>query len=330
MELSIIIPVYNVEPYLHRCLDSVVNQTHRDLEIILVDDGSPDNCGAICDEYAQRDPRIVVIHKENGGVSSARNAGLERATGEWIGWVDPDDWIETDMYEYMLENARRYDADIVVCGHYKVYEDRLEPSGWHEVQLLDNEQGMKVLLENDTLQSYCCDKLWRRELWKGLVFPTGHTFEDMRVVPRVFRRAHRTVCLPEFKYFYYRHSESIVADQSLQNRLENYTAVRSRYEEWSEAYPQQKDALIDQCVDSAIGIWCAADCASKKVWNGYLPEIREASAFCWEHVKYYQSRKPQGLAGRMQLRLVRYPKWWAFALARLVSTLYEWKHGRPL
>ena len=96
-KISVIVPVYKVEPYLRKCLDSIVGQTHRNLEIILVDDGSPDNCGAICDEYAARDERIKVIHKENGGVASARNAGLAVASGDYIGWVDSDDWIETDM-----------------------------------------------------------------------------------------------------------------------------------------------------------------------------------------------------------------------------------------
>ena len=110
-KISVIVPVYEVEPYLRKCLDSVVNQTYQNLEIILVDDGSPDKCPAICDEYAARDERIQVIHKENGGVASARNAGLERVTGDYIGWVDSDDWIETDMFEYLLENAEKFGAE---------------------------------------------------------------------------------------------------------------------------------------------------------------------------------------------------------------------------
>ena len=98
-KISVIVPVYKVEPYLRKCLDSIVNQTYRNLQIILVDDGSPDNCGKICDEYAARDRRIEVIHQENGGISAARNAGLNLADGDYIGWVDSDDWIEPEMYE---------------------------------------------------------------------------------------------------------------------------------------------------------------------------------------------------------------------------------------
>lgn len=115
-KISVIIPVYKVEPYLRQCLDSVVNQTYRNLEILLVDDGSPDNCGAICDEYAQNDERIIVIHKENGGLSAARNDGIERATGEWITFVDSDDWCEKDYYEQLLASIRSQNVDVFCAG----------------------------------------------------------------------------------------------------------------------------------------------------------------------------------------------------------------------
>lgn len=115
-ELSIIVPVYKVEPYLRRCLDSILAQTFRDFELILIDDGSPDNCGAICDEYAAKDSRIIVIHQKNQGVSAARNAGLDIARGTYLGFVDSDDWIEPEMYETMLATAREKNVDVVVCG----------------------------------------------------------------------------------------------------------------------------------------------------------------------------------------------------------------------
>lgn len=118
-KLTVVIPIYNVEPYLRQCLDSVVNQTYKNLEIILVDDGSPDNCGAICDEYAANDDRIIVIHKENGGLSAARNDGIRKATGEWITFVDSDDWCELDYYEQMLKEEFDSDTDIICASdHY--------------------------------------------------------------------------------------------------------------------------------------------------------------------------------------------------------------------
>lgn len=115
-ELSIIVPVYKVEPYLRRCLDSILAQTFRDFELILIDDGSPDNCGAICDEYAEKDSRIIVIHQKNQGVSAARNAGLDIARGTYLGFVDSDDWIEPEMYETMIATAKEKQVDVVVCG----------------------------------------------------------------------------------------------------------------------------------------------------------------------------------------------------------------------
>ena len=118
--ISIIIPVYKTEPYLRKCVDSVLAQTYTNLEVILVDDGSPDDCGKICDEYAAKDSRVKVIHKENGGLSSARNCGLDVATGKYIGFVDSDDWIDPDMYETLLGLLLRYDADIAE-GSYRFF-----------------------------------------------------------------------------------------------------------------------------------------------------------------------------------------------------------------
>ena len=118
-KVSIIVPVYKVEKYLRKCIDSIINQTLKDIEIILVDDGSPDNCGKICDEYAAKDTRIKVIHKENGGLSSARNAGMEVAEGEYIGFVDSDDWIESDMYMTLWQKAKDINADLVNSDYFR-------------------------------------------------------------------------------------------------------------------------------------------------------------------------------------------------------------------
>ena len=159
--ISVIVPVYKVEPYLRKCLDSIVNQTYRNLEIILVDDGSPDNCGRICDEYAERDNRIRVIHQKNGGVSSARNEGLKIASGDWIGWVDSDDWIEPDMFEYLLENAKKSKADIAVCSRKEWYKDRCILRKWEKDILLNTEEALRQLLEDVQMQNYLWDKLWQ-------------------------------------------------------------------------------------------------------------------------------------------------------------------------
>ena len=120
--ISVIIPVYNVEKYLRRCIDSVINQTYKNLEIIIVDDGSTDNSSNICDEYTNKDSRVKVVHKENGGLSSARNVGIELAKGDLIAFVDSDDYIELEMYEKLKENMDKYDSDIAICQYYNSFK----------------------------------------------------------------------------------------------------------------------------------------------------------------------------------------------------------------
>ena len=168
-QVSIIVPVYDVEDYLSRCLDSILAQTLKEWECICVDDGSPDGCGQILDEYAAKDARFVVIHKENGGTSSARNAGLDAARGEYIGFVDPDDWIESETYEAALEAARRTDADIV---QWRRIQEKLNKS----TPIIDLPEGVFDIAQNPqyfTLKIW--DKLFRREfiLENGLRFPAG-------------------------------------------------------------------------------------------------------------------------------------------------------------
>ena len=120
-KISVIVPVYNVEQYLERCVDSIINQTYKNLEILLVNDGSTDNSGQLCDELAKKDDRIRVIHKENGGLSDARNVGIDEAEAELIGFIDSDDYIDEDMYETLYRQLRESNADLSMCGHYDVF-----------------------------------------------------------------------------------------------------------------------------------------------------------------------------------------------------------------
>ena len=124
-KVSIVVPIYNVEKFLCQAVDSILNQSLKDIEIILVDDGSPDNCGKICDKYADKDPRVRVIHQKNGGLGSAYNSGIKAASGEYIGFVEPDDWIEPEMYEVLYNNAKKYNTDATKCDFY-VYDSTAE------------------------------------------------------------------------------------------------------------------------------------------------------------------------------------------------------------
>lgn len=168
-KVSIIIPVYNTVSYLNRCLDSVKNQTYKNLEIICVDDGSTDGSERIVDEYAKYDKRFKVIHKENKGESSARNIGLLNSTGDYIGFMDCDDWIETDMYQVLVDNIEQYGTDIAATGWFKSYDDKDIPminNKYVDTGIINNEQLLKYIYERDSYQgfAYMWDKLYRREI----------------------------------------------------------------------------------------------------------------------------------------------------------------------
>lgn len=329
-KISVIIPVYKVEPYLRKCLDSVVGQTYTNLEIILVDDGSPDNCGAICDEYAARDERIRVIHQSNGGVSAARNAGLSVATGEWIGWVDSDDWIEPEMFRCMLEKALQLGTDIVVCSRAEVMQGRLVPRCWEAEAILSREAALELLLEDNQMQNYLWDKLWRRDLFDGITFPIGRSFEDIAVMHQLFVRSQRVLVLPQVMYYYLQRSTGIVADQTIQSKINHYLAAKERMESLWHEWPQFRTLLEAQCVSSAVGIWCSYYANPKERRRQTAPQLREIAEFAAAHGDMLQCRKGLGLAGRIVVRLIPYDTWWSFALARCVGWVYKVKHGRYL
>lgn len=328
--ISVIVPVYKVEVYLRKCLDSIVGQTYRNLEIVLVDDGSPDDCGTICDEYAAKDERIKVIHQKNGGVSAARNAGLDAAAGEWIGWVDSDDWIEPDMYEYLLDHALRAEADIAVCSRFERYRDRSVFRGWEQELTLDTEKALELLLKNDVMQNYLCDKLWRRSLFDGIVFPEGRTFEDIAVMHRLFMRARQVVCLPDAKYNYLQRSGSIVDDKSLENRINHYRAAKLRLDEMCGQWPQFRQLLEAQCVASSITVWSSVCMNPRAKRKEVMMELKEISSFAKEHYRAALRYMSLGVTGRCIVRLTPYPVWWAFAVAAFFSWVYSVKHGRAL
>ena len=185
-KISVIVPVYNVEKFIRRCLDSIINQTMKDLEIILVDDGSTDNSGVICDEYAKLDNRITVIHKENGGVSSARNRGLDVATGEWIAFVDSDDYIEEDMYEVLYKTATEKNVDICACFFkYLTVENKILFNPTQEQLDMNGKYNSKEFLEliykDEYMNGICVsswNKIYKKNVFRNLRFKTKICEDD--------------------------------------------------------------------------------------------------------------------------------------------------------
>lgn len=225
MKISIIIPIYNEEKYLESCIKSILNQTYTDFECILVDDGSSDNSSKICDEYALQDTRIVVIHSEHKGVSSARSIGLKMAKGDYISFVDSDDMISNNMLESMMNHIISNNADIVVCGYEYIFEETRKSILYAKSINIEIKSGKEVLKtfgeEYSELHFVLCNKLYRKELFEGIEFPYGMLHEDEFVLYKIYYSAQKVVIINDCFYKYYKRPGSITNVYSLK-RLESY------------------------------------------------------------------------------------------------------------
>ena len=203
--ISIIVPVYNVELYLERCMTSILNQTYKNLEIILVDDGATDASSKMCDEYAKQDDRIKVVHKANGGLSDARNAGLAIATGSYIGYVDSDDWIELDMYERMHKACVENNAQLSVCRYASEYKDKTVLGGNDTVVSLNRDELLEVYISGHNeyiIYNSVWSKLFKKELVDGMRFPKGRNSEDIMYTTKAFCKLEKAVYIDSCLYHY--------------------------------------------------------------------------------------------------------------------------------
>ncbi len=251
-KISIIVPIYNVERYLRECLDSILAQTFGDWECILVDDGSPDGCPQICDEYAARDPRFRVIHRANGGQSAARNSGLRVARGQYIGFVDSDDWIAPQLFERLYRLITEYGTDMVQVGYRKEYVGFFRPKSLiKHISVLDRKQIVRELVFDNRIPSYMWNKLFRREVI-NTEFPEGKIFEDVAVLNRWVRDIRSAVLAPDTPYHYrMRKSSSLHTGFSCQ--LDYFEAFRERELEMHSLEPE---ALSEK--ERSLFLWKAA------------------------------------------------------------------------
>lgn len=233
--ISVIIPVYNVEKYIDRCVTSIVNQTYKHLEIILVDDGSTDQSGKICDNWKMKDSRILVIHKSNHGVSSARNRGLRLAKGQFISFIDADDWIDLDMYEKLIKYMNNNNADIGICGYIKesntLIKDNFKKTG---ARLVSREDAIIEIFRyenNKVPKSFSweiCDKIFTKEMLSNLNFDESiYNGEDMLFCWLAFKNAKKIAYLPLYSYHYFMRESSAVHQKQSTKSISVLKAVRS-------------------------------------------------------------------------------------------------------
>lgn len=228
--VSIIVPIYNVERYLERCVDSLIEQTYQNIEIILVDDGSIDLSGKICDKYAGQFNRIKSYHKPNGGLSDARNYGIEYANGEYLFFVDSDDWLEIETISSMVEEAILNDSDIVCCGIKRVYDDNVwEPFTDKGCELYSQKEALENYLNGNKICTVAWNKLYKRRLFSELRFPKGKINEDEFTTYKAILASSKIVYIDDYFYCYYKRHDSIMALNTYKN-LDIVDALGERIE----------------------------------------------------------------------------------------------------
>ncbi len=224
-EVSVVVPVYKVEEYLARCVDSVLRQTFDAFELILVDDGSPDNCGKICDKYAEKDERVKVIHKSNGGLSDARNVGIDAATGEWLMFLDSDDWLHPETIKKLYDEAIENNVDVSICGFGRTVG---------ESPMVDTEKSAelwtpkKFWLEECVTATIACAKLYRKKCFEHIRYPVGKLHEDEFVTYRILFAQERVAFINQPYYAYFKNPNGIMESKWNPGRLNEIEAIEER------------------------------------------------------------------------------------------------------
>ncbi len=249
--ISVIVPVYKVEKYIHRCVDSILDQTFTDFELILVDDGSPDNCGAICDEYAAKDSRVEVIHQENGGLSAARNAGIDWAfansDSEWITYVDSDDWIHPEMLEILYTQAKINNLSVTLCNFERAteYKEPIDVSSF----VLRTITPESFFVENFEYSIVACGKLYKKRLFESIRYPVGTLHEDGYVTHRVTFSLSKIGVIELPLYSYYANPNSITHTASSKRLNDALIGQRERKSFFKENnFKEAYDAEINHIV----------------------------------------------------------------------------------
>jgi len=284
--ITIIVPVYNVERYLDRCIESIVHQTYSNLEIILVNDESTDDSSEICSKYKENDDRIVVINKENGGLSSARNAGLNIAKGGYVGFVDGDDYVSEEMYENLYSLIKQTKSSIAIGGRYRAYDTRCEIEQFRNYpsSIMTNVDALAALMSYSGFDMSVCDKLFERKLFDNIEFPFGKTCEDSFVTYKIFSRASKIAYDKTPYYYYYQRQNSISRNLDV-----NETILEASYEQLqfiSTNYSTLCNEAYTSYIISAISIYNEYMKRNKK-WH----DAKKYQKYTMENIHYVINNK---------------------------------------
>lgn len=318
--ISVIIPVYNVEHYLRQCLNSVVGQTYRNLEILIINDGSTDGSGSICDEY-KKDGRVRVFHTENRGLSVARNLGLDEAQGEWVGFVDSDDWIEPDMYECLIVVAEKTDADVTECGVLREHPGRTVE---HKRKILEMSgmESVRSLLRGELAEAVW-NKLWNRRCFEQIRFPENRIFEEYATTWRVFIQVDHVCTVDASKYHYRQREGNLSRTHDMKNLVGYWLSPKERYEAlWDQVDETSKRMLLRLCAMAVSRTWAYCyDCTAENR-DAYRGVLREMNTFSKHNLPLF------GDGGwSVQLRFgVFFPHFYhslSFRMAWLINRLFK-------
>ena len=290
--VSVIVPIYKVENVLHYCIDSILNQTYKDFELILVDDGSPDNSGKICYDYAEKDSRIKVIHKKNGGLSDARNVGMAVATGEYISFIDSDDYVSDDFFECLLDIMNKENSDIAECSVVKFYEDNRfdEFSDDLSVKTYDTQDAMSALIAENQFHQHVWNKLYKTELVKDIPYAVGKLNEDEFWTYRVFGRANKVARINKTMYYYFQRSSSIMGVGYNIRRLDALEGKANRQKYIENNFPdlstQAKIDLFGSCIFACQSVLKFMSGADKKKALELIRKYRKMYNLSFDEIKF--------------------------------------------
>lgn len=240
-EISVIVPVYNVEKYIEKCVCSILEQTFTDFELILIDDGSTDSSGQYCDKIQEQDERIKVIHKKNGGLSSARNAGIDVATGKYLTFIDSDDYIAENMLNELYQDINRENAELAMVGLYHVYADSAPSTISEEYHVLSQEETTRLILIGKLISVNAVAKLYKKELFNEVRYPVGKAYEDAFTIMKVITQCSKIVVNTKQYYYYFHRQGSITTNTFSVKDLECIEAWEENYEIISKQMPLLKD-----------------------------------------------------------------------------------------